>query len=287
MKRSQFVIQTALLSATAFFSARAKADAGTLRVSMIPEVATTADSYRLKQPLVDMLSQATGWKIDLTIPVNYAAVVEAMGAGKLDLAYFGGLTYCQAHERYGARPLVQRTVDMSFRSLFITQADNKTVNALPDVAGKTFAYGDVNSTSGHLMPAYNLLQAHVDPDTGPSKVIYTGNHTATILAVASGKVDAGAVDENVYTTMLAGGKVAADSLRVFFTTPPFYDYCWAASASLDPVVAQKISQAFLSLDASRPADKAVLDLLRAQKYAVADDKNYAVLKSIARKLGLL
>jgi len=263
------------------------AGAGTLRVSMIPEVATTADSYRLKQPLVDMLGRATGLTIDLTIPVNYAAVVEAMGAGKLELAYFGGLTYCQAHERYGVRPLVQRTVDTSFRSLFITQGDNKTINTLADIAGKTFAYGDVNSTSGHLMPAYDLLQAHVDPDTGPSKVIYTGNHTATILAVASGKVDAGAVDETVYTTMLDGGKFAAGSLRVFYTTPPFYDYCWAASASLDPAVAKKISDAFLSLDASRPVDKRVLDLLRAQKYVVADDKNYAILKSIAQKLGLL
>lgn len=287
MKRSRFIVQTASVGAAVLFPTLARADAGTLRVSMIPEVATTADSFRLKQPLVDMLARATGSSINLTIPINYAAVVEAMGAGKLELAYFGGLTYCQAHERYGARPLVQRTVDTSFKSLFITQGDNKTLNSLADVAGKTFAYGDVNSTSGHLMPAYNLLQAHVDPDTGPSKVIYTGNHTATALAVASGKVDAGALDETVYNTMLADSKIASGALRVFYTTPPFYDYCWATSASLDPGVAKKIGDAFLSLDASRPADKAVLDLLRAQKYVVADDKNYAVLKSIAKKLGLL
>ena len=263
------------------------AGAGTLRVSMIPEVATTADSYRLKQPLVDMLNRATGLTVNLTIPINYAAVVEAMGAGKLDLAHFGGLTYCQAHERYGVRPLVQRTVDTVFRSLFITQGDNKAINSLADVAGKTFAYGDVNSTSGHLMPAYNLLQAHVDPDSGPSKVIYTGNHSATILAVASGKVDAGALDETVYYTMLHEGKIATGANRIFYSTPPFYDYCWATSASLDPAVAKKIGDAFLSLDPSRPADKEVLDLLRAEKYVVADDKNYAVLKSIALKLGLL
>jgi phosphonate transport system substrate-binding protein len=287
MKRSRFLVQTSSLSVAALFPRLVMADVGALRVSMIPEVATTADSYRLKQPLVDMLSRATGLTVNLTIPINYAAVVEAMGADKLDLAYFGGLTYCQAHERYAARPLVQRTIDTSFRSLFITQGDNKTINSLADVAGKTFAYGDVNSTSGHLMPAYNLLQAHVDPDTGPSKVIYTGNHTATALAVASGKVDAGAMDETVYNTMLADGKAAAGALRVFYTTPPFYDYCWATSSSLDPAVAKKISNAFLSLDPSRPADKDVLDLLRAQKYVVADDKNYAVLKSIARKLGLL
>lgn len=275
-----------LISGTLFPFSAARAEQGVLRVSMIPETATTAESYRLKQPLVAMLERATGLKVKLLIPTNYAAVVEAMGAGQLDLAYFGGLTYVQARERYGVEPLVQRTIDAQFHSLFITQGNNASLKTLADVKGKVFAYGDVNSTSGHLMPAYNLEKAGVDPDRGPAKVIYTGNHNATILAVVSGKVDAGAVDETVYKQVLADGKIAPDSTRVFFTTPPFYDYVWAAGKTLDPTIAAKVRSAFLRLGPGS-VDAPVLKLLRAERYVPASDHDYEILRATAKKLRLL
>jgi len=50
--------------------------------------------------------------------------------------------------------LVQRERDQNFHSVFITQP-NSAINTLADLTGHTFAFGDVNSTSGHLMPAYD------------------------------------------------------------------------------------------------------------------------------------
>src|ERR1041384_46145 len=132
-----------------------------LRLSMIP----TTDPGKMAResaPLVSYLEQALGAKVELTVPLNYAAVVEAFGADKVDIAYFGGFTYVQARKRFAAQPLVQRDRDQAFHSLFITQAD-AAIGSLADLAGKRFAFGDVNSTSEHLMPEYYLRESHVDP----------------------------------------------------------------------------------------------------------------------------
>jgi phosphonate transport system substrate-binding protein len=263
---------------------QSSASGKTLRLSMIP----TSDPGKMTReaaPLVAYLERATGAKVELSIPLNYAAVVEAFGAGKVDIGHFGGFTYVQAAKRFGAQPLVQRDRDRAFHSLFITQAD-APIASLRDLAGHHFAFGDVNSTSGHLMPEYFLREAGVDPSviTG---AIYTGGHDATALAVVNKKVDAGALDEAVYARLVKDGKLDAAKLKVFYTTPPFLDYVWAARKDIDPALADGFRKAMLALDASDAKHKPVLDLLQASHYVAADDASYDKLRQAATSAGLL
>src|SRR5262249_37487994 len=175
-----------------------------LRMSMIPTT-DPGKVIRESQPLITYLEKEVGAKIDLSVPTNYAAVVEAIANDQVDIAYLGGFTYVQASKRSGVVPLVQRERDRNFHSLFITQTESG-INSLDDLKGRRFAFGDVNSTSGHLMPEYFMREAHVDPEV-ISKAIYSGGHDATALAVANRKVDAGALDETVYQKMVADGKL--------------------------------------------------------------------------------
>jgi phosphonate transport system substrate-binding protein len=255
-----------------------------LRVSMIP---TTDPSKLLRdsEPLVQRLEQKTGAKVELTVPTNYAAVVEAIANDQVDIAYLGGFTYVQASKRAGVVPLVQRDRDQAFHSLFVTQPDSG-IASLADLGGKKFAFGDVNSTSGHLMPEYFMREANVDPNV-IAGALYTGGHDATALAVQNKKVDAGAMDETVFAKMTAEGKLDASKVKVFYTSPPFVDYVWAARKGLDSKIAQAFSDAFLSLDASNADDKKMLDALQATKYVKADDASYGRLREAATKAGLL
>src|SRR2546428_5954740 len=139
--------------------------------------------------LVSYLQKETGAKVQMTIPTNYAAVVEAIANDQVDIAYFGGFTYVQASKRAGVIPLVQRDQDQNFHSLFIAHPDSG-INSLSDLKGHTFAFGDVNSTSGHLMPDYFMREAKVEREV-IAKAIYTGGHDATALSVAHKKADSG------------------------------------------------------------------------------------------------
>ena len=131
-----------------------------------------------------------------------------------------------------------------------------------------------------------MRSSGLDP-AGLSKTVFTGGHDATALAVANGKVDAGAMDELVLANMVKAGKIKGDQLKVFYTTPPFFDYVWAARRGLDPKLSDAFAAAFLKLDASNPEDKLLLDLLNATKYVRATDSSYEKLRQAARQEGLL
>src|SRR5229473_5025707 len=235
----------------------------TLRLSMIPTT-DPSKAIREMQPLLDYLSQRTGTKVEMTVPTNYAAVVEALVNDQVDVAHLGGFTYVQASRRAGVKPLVQRDRDREFHSKFVTQPKSP-IQSLADLKGRSFAFGDVNSTSGHLMPEYFMRLEGVDPQV-IAKAIYTGGHDATLLAVANGKVDAGALDEAVFQRLTTNGKVDPATVRVFWTTPPFFDYVWVARKGLAGSLAQAVGDAFLALDASDPQQKQILDLLSADRY---------------------
>src|SRR5260370_29245773 len=193
----------------------------TLRLSMIPTT-DPSKAIREMQPLLDYLSQRTGKRVEMTVSTNYAAVVEALVNDQVDVAHLGGFTYVQASRRAGVKPLAQRERDRNFHSMFVTQPASH-IQSLADLEGHTFAFCDCNSTSGHLMPEYMIREAKVNPAV-ISKAIYTGGHDATLLAVANGKVDAGALDEAVFPRLTSSGKVDPQVVRVFYTTPPFFDY---------------------------------------------------------------
>jgi len=240
---------------------------------------------RDSQTLVDYLEKETGARVQMTIPTNYAAVVEALANDQVDIAYLGGFTYVQASRRSGVIPLVQRDQDQNFHSLFITNP-RSGIKTLDDLKGHTFAFGDVNSTSGHLMPEYFMRQAKVDPEV-IAKAVYTGGHDATALAVANKKVDAGALDETVYQKMVKDGKLDPNQASVFYTSPPYFDYVWAARKGLDPKLADAFANAFLKLNAGDTAQEPIREFLRATKYVKAKDSDYDKLRQAARDAGLM
>jgi len=217
-----------------------------------------------------------------SIPTNYNATVEGLGNGSLDIAYLGGLTFVKAHERYGTIPLVQREADREFHALFITQTNSK-IEKLSDLKGKSFAFGDINSTSGHLMPYRAMLKAGVDPDTD-LKFRYTGSHAATVKAVESGAVDAGACDETIYKEMTKDGKADTSKLRVFYTTRPFVDYVWAARADIDVPTQKALIKAFTDLKPGK--DDEILAILRGKRFVAADNAEYDAIRTTAKQLKL-
>ena len=253
-----------------------------VRVGMIPDAGATQVSIEQKAPLRAYLEKALGRPVVLVIPTNYNATVEGLGNGSLDIAYLGGLTFVKAHELYGAIPLVQRQRDREFHSLFITQA-NSTIKGLSDLKGKSFAFGDINSTSGHLIPYRAMQAAGVNPDNDV-KFRYTGSHAATVKAVESGAVDAGACDETVYREMTKDGKADGSKLRVFYTSQPFVDYVWAARSDLDVPTQKAIIKAFTDLKPGQ--DDQILAILRGSNFVAADNSEYDAIRATAKELKL-
>jgi phosphonate transport system substrate-binding protein len=262
----------------------AGANAATIRVGMVPDAGATQISVEEKAPLRAYLEKAIGQPVELIIPTSYNATVEGLGNGSLDVAYLGGLTYLKARARYGVAPLVQRDEDQRFHSLLITQAESP-IKTLSDLKGKRFAFGDINSTSGHMFPYLAMSEAGIDPDKDIT-FRYTGSHAATIKAVEAGAADAGATDETVFKQMTSDGKADPAKLRVFYQTPPFVDYVWVARKDLDEPTRGAIIKAFTSLEGGHAEDDRILDILRGKHFVPANDMEYDQVRTIAKRLGL-
>ncbi|CRI58978.1 putative selenate ABC transporter substrate-binding protein [Pseudomonas sp. CCOS 191] len=260
--------------------------ADVLRVSAIPDEAPT-ELLRKFKPLGEYLEQQLGMKVQFVPVADYPAVVESLASDRLDLAWLGGFTFVQVHLKDPkATPLVQREQDAKFTSKFITA--NPDVKSLKDLKGKTFAFGSISSTSGSLMPRYFMLKNdNIKPEEYFSRVAYSGAHDATAAWVQAGKADAGVLNASVWDKLVAAGKVDTSKVRVFATTPEYFDYNWTVRGNMDPALKEKIKQAFLALDPAKPADKAILDLQAASRFIETRPENYQGTEQAAREAGLL
>ncbi|MHB1200055.1 MAG: putative selenate ABC transporter substrate-binding protein [Polaromonas sp.] len=256
------------------------------RMTAIPDESPT-ELARKAAPLVKYLEEKLGMKVEFTPVTDYAAAVEALVNKQVDMAWFGGFTFVQANVRSGGQviALVQREEDEKFRSVFITS--DAGIRSLADLKGKTFSFGSQSSTSGHLMPRSFLLDAKIDPDKDFRRVAYSGAHDATIAAVAAGKVDAGALNSSVWDRFVAEKKVDPAKVRVFFTTPTYYDYNWSVHADMPAALREKLRKAFLDLNPNTPEGKEILELQRATRYIPTKAENYKGIETAARSAGLL
>jgi phosphonate transport system substrate-binding protein len=279
-------IQSALFAAGVLFAAAGAQAQQVLRVSAIPDEAPTELQRKFK-PLGEYLEKKLAMKVEFTPVTDYAASVEGLVNGKLDMVWFGGFTFVQANHMSKGKvvPLVQRVEDEKFRSVFVTT--NKSINSLADLKGKTLSFGSESSTSGHLMPRSFLLAAKIDPDTDLKRISFSGAHDATVAAVAGGKVDAGALNISVWEKLNEQKKVDPSVVRVFYTTPAYYDYNWTVRSDMPEALKKKITDAFLALDSAKPEDKAILDLQRASKFIPTKAANYTNIEAAAKNAGLL
>jgi len=105
--------------------------------------------------------------------------------------------------------------------------------------------------------------------------------------VASGRADAGVLNASVWEKLVEKGDANAKAVKVIATTPPYYDYNWTVRADMPPAMRQKIADAFLSLDAAKPQDKAILELQRASKFIPTKSANYDSIEQAAKSADLI
>ena len=53
-----------------------------------------------------LLQKATGLHFKTSVATSYAAVIEAMGAGKVDIGWLATFSYVLAHDKYGVELLL-------------------------------------------------------------------------------------------------------------------------------------------------------------------------------------
>jgi phosphonate transport system substrate-binding protein len=260
------------------------------KIGAIPDQ-NAADLNRNFGAMAEYLSSKIGIKVEFVPSVDYAALVTAFERGEIHMAWFGGLTGVQARNVVpAAEAIAQRPRDEQFHSVFIVQKE-LSVNKLEDLKGLSFTFGSESSTSGHLMPRYFLMEAGMDPtkdfDAAPN---FSGSHDNTYNLVQAGTFQAGALNEAVWEKAVAENKVDLNKVKVFYTTPAYYDYNWTINSpdNVDKVFGegtiQTIKNALLSMNEEQSE---ILDLFQTDKFIEAKNENYKAIETVAKKLGII
>lgn len=255
----------------------------TLRVGFPPDE-NAAEIIRKNQPLLEYLKQATGFaEVKIVVPKTYTAAVEEMARGNLDMVYFGGLTYVLAKRDVDITPIVRGKVGGTTDnfSYIITRKDSG-IKTLEDIKGRRFAFGDVASTSGHLIPHQALRKIHLNPNTDFSQLEYTGAHDKTAYAVFEKKVDAGAMNSRLFPILVEQGKIDGKQMKILWKSKPFADYPWAVRTALGDEVIKRLTNAFINLK-----DKEMLKLLKVEAYERTTDADFDNIREAAINLGFM
>jgi phosphonate transport system substrate-binding protein len=227
---------------------------------------------------------------------NYAAAVSAFRTGSLDLVWFGGLTGVQARlQTPGARVLAQRDIDAEFTSVFIANGASglrpfTSADQLVELKGRRLAFGSESSTSGRLMPQFFMGENGVKPEDlaggGPG---FSGSHDATVAVVQSGAYEVGALNEQVWRSNVADGRVDPGKVSVIWRTPPYVDYHWVVRPGLDDRFGDgftdKLQSALLDLSADTENGATILELFGAERFIPAKDEDYVMIETVGRQLG--
>lgn len=235
--------------------------------------------------LAVVLAGKLGRQVRADIYPDYNGVVEAMGAGKVQMAYLGPLTYVEAHERYGVKAIATQLINGKpyYYSYLIAPSDSP-YNTMDDVIANSgsirFAFGDISSTSGSLIPGIALKQAGVfksQQDHKFKSVTYTGDHTATALAIQNKTQDVGAIDSAYFNNLVKNGKVDGGKIKVLWQSQELFQYPWAVEKSVSDSEIEAIREAMLAIQ-----DKDILDAFGgASGFTVATNEDYAAVRQAA------
>jgi len=255
----------------------------TVRIGLIPSEDSQAMIEGSKQVL-DQLQQHLGMPVEPFVATDYNGVIEALRSGKLDVAYLGPFSYVLASKVAGAEAFAvaetQKTGKSAYRSVIVVR-NGSPIQSLADFKGHTFAFVDPSSASGHLFPKAGVEKAGFKPDQLFSRVIFSGSHDASILAVANGKVDGAAVADRILASAIAAGEVGKDDLRIVWSSPDIPESPMAWRKDLDPALKQKLAAAMAQVKNVAWTDQGMLN-----GFQPTNDAAYDVVRETAQVLDL-
>ncbi len=267
-----------LLSSTS--QAEPNPDPDTLKVALLPdENASTV--IKNNRPLQAYLEKKLGKKIELVVTTDYSSMIEAMRHGRLDLAYFGPLSYVLARQKSEIEPFaaLRQKGSTTYQSVLIVNA-GAGINSISDIANKDVAYGDVASTSSHLIPKSMLAEKGLMAGN-QYREHFVGAHDAVAIAVQNGHAQAGGLSKPIFESLVQSGVIDGSKVKVLAESKPFPQYPWTMRSNLKPELKEKIRTVFLNIK-----DPEVLKAFKADGFGPVSDKDYDVVRNLGGLLHL-
>ena len=258
-----------------------------IRFSMIPTEETTQE-LTLYQPLVNQIKKATGKNVEFFLPTSYASVVEAMLGGFVDLGMHGPYSYVIAQEKdpelrviatYAKHKGQFQEEGPGYKAVLVARADSG-YTSVDDLKGTVIGLTDPASTSGNLLPRVSFTKViGAELEDYFSRVVYTGGHDLSGVAVIEGQVDAAFVATHRLDNVLERGIATMDDYVVLWSSPVIPQDPFVVNGRLCPEIISQIQNAFLALDDNEEG-RQYLKNVNASKFVAMSDADYDIIRDL-------
>ncbi len=264
-------------------------DPETLTFSIIP-TEETIQELTIYKPVIDYLAKMTGKKVEFYMPTSYSSVVEAMVGKWVDVAVHGPYSYVTAHDldpdimvfaTYAKRPGHTVKEGPGYQSIIVTKKDSG-LTTIESIKGKTLALTDPGSTSGNLFPRVVFSkEIGVPLEEYFGKIVYSGGHDLSTMAVYDGKADTAFVATHRFDNVIDRGMVKKDDFNYLWWSATIPQDPFTYRMALCPDLRKKIEQTFLTLQ-NEPSCKPWLDNVKSNKMVPMTDADYDVIRILKK-----
>lgn len=260
-----------------------------LRFSMIPTEETTQE-LSLYEPMVNKLKESTGKDVEFFLPTSYASVVEAMLGGFVDIGMHGPYSYVIAQERdpslkvfatYAKHKGHFQEEGPGYKAVLVSRSDSG-IETLEDLPGTVVGLTDPASTSGNLLPRVSFTEViGKELEDEFSRVVYTGGHDLSAMAVYEGQVDVAFVATHRLDNVIDRGLVKMEDYNVIWSSPVIPQDPFVVSGKLCDDLVEKITQAFLTLGETEDG-REYLKNVNASKFVAMTDADYDIIRALKK-----
>jgi len=224
----------------------------------------------------------------------YKPVTDRLGTGLLGgfvhVAVLGPYAYVIANEKdssvevfatYAKKPGHMQEEGPGYRAALITLKGSK-FDSIESIKGSTLGLVDPGSTSGNLMPRVVFGDViGMDLDDYFSKVVYTGSHELSSVAVGEGKVDAAFVATHRFDNVVNKGEIKLEDVNVLWQSDPIPQDPFVYQGRLCPELKEKIAETFLGLGDDENAAN-FLDNVKSNKFVPMESSDYDIIRALKK-----
>ena len=267
MQRSRFLVFVVFLTAALLMNQAAWAK--DILVMGVHPYKPVVEPHKIFKPIADYISRKIGKPVELQFGKSYEDTAEKVAKGEFDFSFMGPNTYAKYGPMYHFKPLAQvvNNGKPSFYGVIVVKKGSP-IKSLKDLKGKTFAFGDRNSTLTHVVPLYMLLNENIHLVDMKKYAFLPGTHDNLAQNVTAGTFDA--------TGMMPDIAAKYRDLEVIAKSPTLPEHVFAANKSMDPATFKKIQGALLTMD--MPLMKGIKGSMTGMQKV--NDKDFDILRKI-------
>ncbi len=253
-----------------------------LKMGVIP-LESPAEMYKKFMPLAKYLSNRLNKRVVLKIAVDFEKTMEEIGTGITNICYMTPSTYITSRNKYNVELLVKALRQgKPYQHTVIIAKEGGKITKVEDIKGHSFAFGDIHSTSSHIVPRAMLYEVGIDLND-LDYYDFLGHHDEVAQAVLRGEFDAGGVMEST------AAKFKSQGLNLLKYSPDIPEFNICVDKEMPEKEKELIKQSLIEMDDSVAEDREVLQSITVAYtgFVEARDSDYDEIRRMMQKLGLM